>query len=235
MFEALIFDFDGVLVESADIKTEAFRQLFSGYGDKAEEIVKYHRLHMGISRVLKFRYFYEQVLGQELSHEQEKELSERFSHIVLESILKAPFVAGTIDFLEFNYQKTPLFIASGTPDEELRYIVSQRGMSRYFREIHGTPRTKAEIVRDILSRYGWRASKVVFVGDAESDLRAAEENGISFIARISPSSDERLSVHPVKINTLYELEEALRKVDVLQRSEGKGGCQERVDSQRIIH
>lgn len=212
MTEAIVFDFDGVLVESADIKTEAFRELFSCYGDRAGEIVTYHQLHMGISRYVKFRYFYENILGQELSHEREMELGERFSRIVLARILKAPFVAGTLDFLEAHYRKTPLFIASGTPDDELRYIASQRGISHYFKEIHGTPRTKPEILMDILARYSWRASDVVFVGDAESDLKAAAESGVRFVARISFSSDERLCAHPFKINTMDELEKAIKKI-----------------------
>jgi len=218
MTEAIVFDFDGVLVESADIKTEAFGQLFSGYPDKVHEIVKYHQMHMGISRYVKFRYFYEKILGEELSHDKEIELGERFSEIVLERILKVPFVSGTLDFLEDHYRRTPLFIASGTPDEELRYIVAQRGISQYFKEIHGTPRTKPEILSDILSRFSWTASEVVFVGDAESDLKAAEESGVWFVARVSPSSESRLYAHPFKVNTLRELEAALSKIGSSSKS-----------------
>jgi phosphoglycolate phosphatase-like HAD superfamily hydrolase len=221
MTEAIIFDFDGVLVESAEIKTEAFRQLFSGYPDKVHEIVKYHQMHMGISRYVKFRYFYEEILGRELSQDREIELDKQFSAIVLERILKAPFVSGTVDFLDVHYRKTPLFIASGTPDEELHYIATQRGISHYFREIHGTPRTKPEIVIDILSRFSWRASEVIFVGDAESDLKAAEESGVCFVARISPSSDDRLSGCPFKINTMHELEEAINRISLSRESGGK--------------
>ncbi|GAF78578.1 unnamed protein product, partial [marine sediment metagenome] len=34
MIKAIIFDFDGVIVESSDIKTEAFRELFQDYPQK---------------------------------------------------------------------------------------------------------------------------------------------------------------------------------------------------------
>jgi phosphoglycolate phosphatase-like HAD superfamily hydrolase len=221
MTEAIIFDFDGVLVESADIKTEAFRQLFSRYPDKVHEIVEYHQKHMGISRYVKFRYFHENILGKELSQDEEIELGEKFSEIVLESILKVPFVAGTLDFLEVHYKKTPLFIASGTPEEELHYIATQRGISHYFKEIHGTPRTKPEILINILSRFSWHASDVVFVGDAESDLKAAQESGVGFVARISPSGDDRLSGCPFRINTMHELEEAINRISGARASGGK--------------
>ena len=50
MIKAIIFDFDGVLVESAEIKTKAFEMLFSDYPDTIDDIVQYHKKNMGISR-----------------------------------------------------------------------------------------------------------------------------------------------------------------------------------------
>ena len=55
--EAIFFDFDGVLVDSVSIKTEAFRKLFKGFGQQCvEALVYYHIEHGGISRV-KFNIF----------------------------------------------------------------------------------------------------------------------------------------------------------------------------------
>lgn len=205
MIKAVIFDFDGVLVESAEIKTEAFGQLFSTYPDKIHEIIEYHKKNMGISRYVKFRYFYENILGMELSHDEEMRLGEKFSQIVLEKIIKAPFVDGALYFLDKYHKKIPLFIASGTPDDELKYIVEERGISLYFKEIHGTPRKKPEIVLDILKRYSLSATEIVFVGDAESDLKASRETGVRFIARISPGNNDLLDC-PQKVEDFYDLE-----------------------------
>ena len=56
-FEAIFFDFDGVLVESVDIKTTAFARLYAGHGEPvADAVVAYHRQNMGTSRFVKFRY-----------------------------------------------------------------------------------------------------------------------------------------------------------------------------------
>ncbi|MGB9499234.1 MAG: HAD family hydrolase [Dissulfuribacterales bacterium] len=220
MIKSVIFDFDGVLLESAEIKTEAFRQLFSGYPDKVDEIVKYHEMNMGISRYVKFHYFYEKILGKELSRDKETELGEKFSQIVMKKIESAPFVPGTLDFLNAHYKKTPFFVASGTPHEELYDIIKKRGIPHYFKEIHGTPRKKPEIIIDILSRYSWSTSDVIFVGDAESDLKAAEESGVCFIARISPLSDNRLSGCPFRINSMRELEKTIDKIMLSKESHG---------------
>jgi phosphoglycolate phosphatase-like HAD superfamily hydrolase len=219
MIKSVIFDFDGVLVESAEVKTEAFARLFSNYPDKVHEIVEYHKRNMGISRYVKFRYFYENILNKELSNDEEIGLGERFSQIVLEKILKAPFVGGALDFLDKYHKKISLFIASGTPDEELHFITKKRGISHYFKEIHGAPRKKSEIIIDILSRYSLHPSEVIFVGDAETDLKAAMESGISFIARVSSSSDRRLSGCPFKINSMHELEKTINKIMLSKKSQ----------------
>ena len=59
MIKAILFDFDGVIVDSVEIKTEAFRDLFrQESADDLERILDYHKAHGGISRVKKIEYFY---------------------------------------------------------------------------------------------------------------------------------------------------------------------------------
>jgi len=188
MIKAVIFDLDGVIIESAEIKTKAFELLFADYHDKVPEIIAYHKKNAGLSRYLKFRHFYEKILRQELSSQKEAELGERFSQIVLKQILKTPFVPGAIEFLNRNKDRYYFFVASGTPEEELRNIIAYRQLSHFFWEIHGTPKQKAEIIEDILDRYSFERKEGVFVGDAQSDRAAAEKVGIFFIARVTPGN-----------------------------------------------
>ena len=50
-YQAILFDFDGVLVESTYIKTQAFYQLYLPYGKIiAKKAVDHHLQHMGIAR-----------------------------------------------------------------------------------------------------------------------------------------------------------------------------------------
>ena len=63
MIKAIIFDFDGVLVESNHIKTEAFKELFQDYPQHLDEIVKYHVLNGGLSRYIKIQYIYKKRLS----------------------------------------------------------------------------------------------------------------------------------------------------------------------------
>lgn len=213
MIEAIIFDFDGVLLESAEIKTEAFQELFSVYPDLVQEIVEYHKKNMGISRYAKFRYFYENILGEQLSYDKERELGIEFSQIALNKILAAPAVRGALEFLNTYYKILPLFIASGTPEDELLYIVKNRNMSQFFKEIHGSPKKKTEIILDIISRYDLESDEVVFVGDALSDLKASMETGVYFIARISEDSNE-LRHCRFKVKNLSKLEQVIGQLSL---------------------
>ena len=218
MIRAVVFDLDGVIIESAGIKTRTFEALFADYPDSLPEIISYHEKHAGISRYVKFRHFYEKMLGKELSAAEEAELGDRFSQIALQQILEAPLVPGALEFLKGNKDRYSLFVASGTPEGELHDILERRQLSQFFLEAHGSPKEKAGIVEDILDRYGWRRSGVVFVGDAESDRCAAEKAGTFFVARIT-GENHLLQDCRWKVDDLVGLDGALQSIG--KQSDGR--------------
>ena len=51
--QIIFFDFDGVLVESVEIKIHAFRKLYAEHGENVvEKVLAHHMEHGGISRVV---------------------------------------------------------------------------------------------------------------------------------------------------------------------------------------
>lgn len=182
---AVVFDFDGVLVESADIKTAAFGEMYRQYGeDIAAKAVAYHLQHAGISRHVKFRHLHRTLLDIELADEEVSRLGAQFSRRVLDAVVAAPWVAGAREFLDACSATLPLFVASGTPDGELKTIVARRAMARYFRSVHGAPATKGEIIAGIIARHGFAPGEVLVVGDAIADLDGARLCGARFIGRV---------------------------------------------------
>ncbi len=189
MIKAVILDFDGVILESVDIKTMAFREIFKEYPEQVDAIVEYHLNHGGVSRYKKFIYFYNNILKQPITDEKLTELGERFSKLILEGIKRCAFVLGALEFLEEYSKKLRLYVASGTPEMELRAIVKERGLESYFKGVYGTPATKSEIIRRILDEENLKKDEVIFIGDSETDYKEALKEGVPFIARITDSAN----------------------------------------------
>ncbi|MBB5022899.1 phosphoglycolate phosphatase-like HAD superfamily hydrolase [Desulfurispira natronophila] len=183
MYTGVFFDFDGVILDSVDIKTQAFAALFEPYGQEVQRlVVEYHLAHGGVSRFEKFKYFFNIILQQELSEVAAQYLGERFNSLVFEGILAAPFVPGALESLEaLRDRGIPAFVVSGTPEDELREIVKQRELDGFFREVHGSPRLKDVIVGDVLLRYGLRPYECILVGDAMTDYVAAKACSVPFL------------------------------------------------------
>ncbi len=181
-YDAVVFDLDGTLVESKAIKTEAFARLYAPYGvEVVEAVVAWHQTNEGVSRFLKFKHWEENLLHRPYTEAVGQTLSAAFSKQVLDLIIDAPYIAGAHEFLESHYKALPLFVASGTPNDELHTIIKLRGMAHYFQGVYGTPKTKAEILAQIIDAHDWRPERVLMVGDALADWEGAHAVGADFL------------------------------------------------------
>lgn len=213
MIKAVIFDFDGVLAESVNIKTEAFKRLFEKEGkDAQDKIVAYHLEHGGISRFEKFRYIYKEILKRPLSDKEFDSLCKRFEELVLEGVISAPEVNGASECLRKLQGRVKLFIVSGTPEDEIRLIVKVREMEHFFTGIYGSPKTKAELLGNILKEENLSKDEVVFIGDAMTDYNAAKDTGIGFLARKTPETEKLWETLNVK--TVSDIKDCLKGLGI---------------------
>ena len=129
--KVILFDFDGVLCECMDVKTQAFIELFQSYGeDVVKKIVQHHIENGGISRYEKIRYYYKEFLKKPITEEEVNKIAENFSKLVVEKVIASEWVRGAKDFLEKNYKKIDLFVVSGAPQQELDLVVKERKMGK---------------------------------------------------------------------------------------------------------
>lgn len=198
-YKFFFFDFDGVIVDSLDIKAQAFGELFKDYGeDIVRKVVDYHLDNEGVSRYEKFKYYYKNILNREITHGTIEDLDKKYSHIVVEKVVKAPFIKGVMDFVKkLNGSRKECFLISATPQEEIRSITKLKRIDKFFKEIVGSPRRKSENLRYLLNKFNIKNNESIYFGDAKSDYEAARENNIDFIRVVNRRSKELKEFHDV--------------------------------------
>lgn len=179
----LVFDFDGVILDSVGIKTDAFASLYAPFGkDVVTRVIAHHEKNMGLSRFKKFRYYHRNFLDKHLSDPEIEALSNEFSDLVLDKILTAKEIKGVFAFIEDKINSGKLcVINSATPEDELISIINQRNFTEYFQLILGSPLTKFENLEKIKAQFKCEYSDMVFFGDAVSDFEAAHKAGVDFV------------------------------------------------------
>ena len=214
--EAIVLDFDGVIMESNHVKAETFRQLFSQYPQHAEAIVKLHRDHGGMPRQEKLRIICEEILGQPADDEDIRRLSKEFGKLADDAMMACPFAPGAPEFIQTYSERCPLFIATGTPEDEMQPLIRRRGLAKLFAGVYGSPRDKAAILRDVMAENGWRPNELVFVGDSMDDYKGATATGVPFIGRIAPGKANTFDCANVSliVESLAELHRIWRDVPV---------------------
>lgn len=194
-WQAIFFDFDGVILDTTGVKTEAFAAMYREHGPEIESaVVAYHRHHGGISRMIKFRHFEEQILGRPLSEARLELLAAEFTRRTLAGVLAAPFIPGAEQTLrEVRRLELLAFVVSGTPTAELRQVVEERQLGSFFEEVHGSPPLKPPIIQSLLANHGLDPRRCLFIGDALTDLDAAQQTGLHFCGVEPPGEQHPFS------------------------------------------
>tara|TARA_B100000686_G_C16745607_1_gene949268 strand:- start:330 stop:971 length:642 start_codon:yes stop_codon:yes gene_type:complete len=186
IYKNLVFDFDGVLAESNEIRFEGFRLLFQEFPKgQVDLLIDYAKANGGVSRYEKIRYFFEEILGEKITLEKVQSLAERFSGLVFQKIIEAKPVKGSVEFLTENASKFNFALVSGSDQIELRSVCRARGIDHFFKEILGSPVSKKENLTQLLKTFEWEPKDTVYIGDSKNDLEAAHANLIDFIGRDS--------------------------------------------------
>jgi len=185
-FDAIIFDFDGTLVDSAGVKYDSFFKLFPAT-ENHRAIVKDvlaadpdGSRHAVIPRMIETM----RRRGLDVSNEN---LVARYGEIVEAGVSAASECPGASNLLAQLRGQAKLYIASNTPQEAVCYQAALRGWASHFDGIFGHPARKADVARDILRAENVLPHRLAVIGDGISDEEAARANGCVFIKIAAPS------------------------------------------------
>ena len=176
----IIFDFDGVIIDSDEIKEIAFRKSLNSFEKKyVDEFIEYHRNNLGIDRYTKFEYFSKNILKSKEKFNLNL-VSNKFSKLVKENISKKIIIKEVYNFIyEYNI-KYNFFIISSADEIEIKWISKKLNINSYFDEILGSPEIKKNQIRNLILNNRLEKKSTIYIGDTYSDYVAAKSNKIKF-------------------------------------------------------
>jgi phosphoglycolate phosphatase-like HAD superfamily hydrolase len=180
-YELVIFDCDGVILNSNQIKSKAFFEVARDYSVKAaNELVEFNREKGGVSRNIKITYFIEEILPKYGIHESSADkLLEEFGTYVFEGLSSCDVSEALPELRrECGHQKWA--VVSGGNQAELHRIFERRGLAKYFDlGVWGSPADKYQIIANHFDHF--LPSNVLFIGDSKLDFKVANEFNFDFL------------------------------------------------------
>ncbi|CAG0957508.1 hypothetical protein MTYP_00541 [Methylophilaceae bacterium] len=182
-YKTLVFDCDGVILDSNRLKTQAYFDTAIAFGaneQQAKAIMDYHIRLGGISRYPKFQYFLTDILGQHATEADIQFLLERFASEIHHGLLNCKVAEGLYE-LRDKYPDARWMVLSGGDQQELRQLFRVRKLDVLFNAgIFGSPDNKDEVLARE-SGNGNLQKPALYLGDSKYDHQAAVAAGLDFI------------------------------------------------------
>lgn len=189
--KTIIFDFDGVILDSARLKTQTFVQCYAGEDeDKIAAVVSYQERHGGIGRRDKFQYFERAIFDRPGDPAAVDALCARFAAMIDKAMQDAPFIVGAEQALLALQRRMPLHLVSGMPETELKALLAQRTLDGFFASVAGSPKPKKAEFERILKDGRLAPAEVLAVGDSRTEFDAAQELGVPFLAIVADGASD---------------------------------------------
>ena len=190
-FKAVVFDFDGTLIDSAEAKREAFFRLFPAEPPFRAIVTRILATDPDGSRHAVIPRMIEAMEKQKLSLPAGHNASDRigaYAQAVYAAQRTAAECPGAGDLLRKLKDRAAIYISFNTPEPDLGNLVAARGWSDLVDGLYGHPRNKRETLAMLVERHDGANDEVAVVGDGESDEHAARDVGCPFFRICGPGA-----------------------------------------------
>jgi len=180
--KTIFWDFDGVIIDSNEVREFGFYEVLKDFPKySVDKLLIFHRQNGGLSRYVKFRYFFEKILNQEVSEKKINNLATQFSALMLNKLgSQTQLIHETVEFILKNHKNFNFHIVSGSDGFELNVLCERLKLSQYFITIKGSPTPKVELVKNILQQHDYNSRDCILIGDSINDYEAAFDNNLEF-------------------------------------------------------
>lgn len=188
-YKTIVFDCDGVVLDSNIVKTEAYFRTAKNLGAtdaQAQALVDYHVKLGGISRYHKFDYYLKEILKKQATEQAIQDLLDEFGRELEVGLMECAIADGLLDLKK----KTPnsnWLILSGGDQQELRALFDKRTLENgqklselFDGGIFGSPDNKDEVLAREKANGNIKFPSL-FLGDSKYDYEAANRAEMDFI------------------------------------------------------
>ena len=208
MIEAVVFDLDGILIDSEHVWDEVRQQLAEERGGRWNENAS--RDMMGMSSIEWSRYMRD-VVGlteepEEISAEVVRRLEDRYRR-------ELPLIPGAEQAVESLAARWPLALASSSNRELIDLVLESSGLGRYFEasvssEEVARGKPAPDVFLEAARRLGVGPTHCAAVEDSENGILAAKAAGMRTIAIPNPHyppHEDALAAADVLLASIEEL------------------------------
>jgi len=216
MIEAIVFDLDGILIDSEHVWDEVRQELADERGGRWNENAS--RDMMGMSSIEWSRYMRD-VVGlteepEEISAEVVRRLEDRYRR-------ELPLIPGAEQAVESLAARWPLALASSSNRELIDLVLESSGLGRYFTasvssEEVARGKPEPDVFLEAARRLGVEPTHCAAVEDSENGILAAKAAGMRTITIPNPQyppHDDALAAADAVLATIEDLTPAVVESD----------------------
>jgi HAD superfamily hydrolase (TIGR01509 family) len=186
VIEAVVFDLDGVLLDSEQVWDSAREQLAKERGGRWHDQAQ--RDMMGMSSLEWSRYMHDTIGLPEPPEEISREVVRRLAELYRERL---PVMQGARDAVERLAERWPLGLASSSNRELIDLVLQLLGVSHLFKATVSSEEVERgkpapDVYVEAARRLGVDPSRTAAVEDSENGIRSAKAAGMRVVAIPNP-------------------------------------------------